>query len=193
MDAKQVWLAALERIQRRVSPGVFSTWFSGTIGLELQQHRLSVAVPSVFACDHLRQRFYELARVAASEVIGQSAEIAFVLREVARVPTASARQSRGHRHMRALARCASGPSIGEAKNSCLEGERHIQGTDPTAVAARHTGRTPSHTLLAAGTASFPTTVRRTTASRPRAASCRRRGAAAEYTQGREGSRKGGVK
>src|SRR5258707_766092 len=101
MDAKQVWLAALERIQRRVSPGVFSTWFSGTIGLELQQHRLSVAVPSAFACDHLRQRFHELARVAASEVIGQSAEIAFVLREVARVPTASARQSRGHPARRA--------------------------------------------------------------------------------------------
>jgi chromosomal replication initiator protein len=96
MDAKQIWLAALERIQRRVSPGVFSTWFSGTIGLELRQHRLSVAVPSVFACEHLRQRFHELARVATSEVIGQSAEIAFVLREVAQAPAASARQSRGH-------------------------------------------------------------------------------------------------
>jgi chromosomal replication initiator protein len=43
---------------------------------------LSVAVPSTFASEHLRQRFGELARIAVSEVLGLSAEIRFVVREV---------------------------------------------------------------------------------------------------------------
>lgn len=80
MDATQVWLAALERVRRRVSPSAFATWFGGTAGAELRQRRLTIVVPSAFAGDHLRQRFGELARIAVSEVIGERAEIAFVVR-----------------------------------------------------------------------------------------------------------------
>ena len=82
MDARQVWQAALERVQRRVSAGAFATWFSGTMGLGLTGRTMTVAVPSTFAREHLGQRFRETARIAVSEVIGQSAEIAFVVREV---------------------------------------------------------------------------------------------------------------
>ncbi|HLJ82381.1 MAG TPA: DnaA N-terminal domain-containing protein, partial [Ktedonobacterales bacterium] len=80
MEAIQVWQAALERVRRRVSPSAFATWFGETVGVELRQRRLTVAVPSTFAEDHLRQRFGELARIAVSEVIGERAEIAFVVR-----------------------------------------------------------------------------------------------------------------
>lgn len=81
MEAKQIWQAALERVRRRISPGAFSTWFSGTSGVELERRRLTVAAPSTFAAEHLRQRFAEMARIAVSEVIGESAEIAFIVRE----------------------------------------------------------------------------------------------------------------
>ena len=80
MDARQVWQAALERVRRRVSPGAFTTWFGGTAGLELAGGQLVVAAPSAFAAEHLRQRFGEQARVAASEALGRSTEIAFVVR-----------------------------------------------------------------------------------------------------------------
>ncbi|HZC76322.1 MAG TPA: DnaA/Hda family protein, partial [Ktedonobacterales bacterium] len=148
MDAKQVWLAALERIQRRVSPGVFSTWFSGTSGLELRQHRLSVAVPSVFACDHLRQRFHELARVAASEVIGQSAEIAFVLREVAQAPTESARprQSHGHPARRTMAPLAQQTSARREPRVALPSDAAQRAYQPPLVplqAAQHSTPAPN--------------------------------------------------
>ncbi|MGH2517714.1 MAG: DnaA N-terminal domain-containing protein, partial [Ktedonobacterales bacterium] len=82
MEATQVWQTALERVRRRVSPSAFTTWFSETVGVELRQRRLTVAVPSTFAEDHLRQRFGELARIAVSEVIGERAELAFVVRPV---------------------------------------------------------------------------------------------------------------
>src|SRR5260221_4025399 len=146
MDAKQVWLAALERIQRRVSPGVFSTWFSGTIGLELQQHRLSVAVPSAFACDNLRKRFHELAGVAASEVIGHSAEIAFVLREVARAPTASARHSRGHPAHRATVPLAQQTGARREPRVALPSDSAQRAYQPPLVplqAAQHSTPAPS--------------------------------------------------
>ena len=95
MDARQVWSTALERLRRRTSPGAFTTWFAGTLGLELRQRQLTVAVPSTFACEHLSQRFHELARVAVSEVLGQSTRLAFVVSEpvshsVRHSPTASA-------------------------------------------------------------------------------------------------------
>jgi chromosomal replication initiator protein len=92
MDARQVWQAALERVQRRVSAGAFATWFSGTMGLGLSGRTMTVAVPSTFAREHLGQRFRETARIAVSEVIGQSADIAFVVREVSDAAPQAARQ-----------------------------------------------------------------------------------------------------
>ena len=90
MDAKGVWLAALERVRRRVSPGVYSSWFSGTSGVELAGATLTVAVPSAFAGEHLRLRYYDMARVAVSEVIGERASVTFIAREQ---PPAPARRS----------------------------------------------------------------------------------------------------
>ncbi len=81
MDPRQVWSAALERLRRRTSPGAFTTWFTGTAGLELRQRQLTVTVPTTFACEHLSKRFHELARVAVSEVLGQSAQLTFVVSE----------------------------------------------------------------------------------------------------------------
>ena len=87
MDAKRIWQAALERVRRRVSPGVYSSWFSGTAGVDLSGAELTVAVPSAFAGEHLRQRYYDMTRVAVSEVIGERASITFVIREQPPAPS----------------------------------------------------------------------------------------------------------
>lgn len=102
MDAKRVWQAALERVRRRVSPGVYANWFSGASGVELTGAQLTVAVPSVFAAEHLRQRFYDITRIAVSEVIGQRAAVVFIVREPSpalapRRPTAPTGRSRAAR------------------------------------------------------------------------------------------------
>ena len=47
---------------------------------QLTQDTLVVGVGNTFACEHLRQRFLELARAAVSEALGRAAEVAFVLR-----------------------------------------------------------------------------------------------------------------
>ncbi|MGZ3715545.1 MAG: DnaA N-terminal domain-containing protein, partial [Ktedonobacterales bacterium] len=81
MDARQVWSAAIDRLRRRTSPGAFTTWFAGTIGVEVRERQLTVSAPTTFACEHLSLRFHELARVAVSEVLGRSTQLAFVVHE----------------------------------------------------------------------------------------------------------------
>ena len=78
MDARQLWQAALERIQQRVSRGAYTTWFRGAIGVELSQRVLVVAVSNTFAAEHLTQRFADITRAAVSQALGAPAEVRFV-------------------------------------------------------------------------------------------------------------------
>ena len=119
MEAKQVWQVALERVRRRISPGAFSTWFGGTTGIELQRSRLTVAVPSTFAAEHLGQRFAEMARIAVSEVIGESAQIAFVVRE----PAHSAEPGAVARVEGSRGRSGSGSGSGSSSGRLSRGRR----------------------------------------------------------------------
>ena len=78
MDARQVWQAALERIQQRVSRGAYTTWFRGAVGVELSQRVLVVAVSNTFAAEHLTQRFADITRAAVSQALGAPADVRFV-------------------------------------------------------------------------------------------------------------------
>ena len=78
MDARQVWQAALERIQERVSRGAYTTWFRGSFGVELSQRVLVVAVSNSFTAEHLSQRFADVARSVVSQALGAPAEVRFV-------------------------------------------------------------------------------------------------------------------
>lgn len=78
MDARQVWQAALERIQQRVSRGAYTTWFRGAVGVELSQRILVVAVSNTFAAEHLTQRFADITRAAVSQALGAPADVRFV-------------------------------------------------------------------------------------------------------------------
>ncbi|HEV2235132.1 MAG TPA: chromosomal replication initiator protein DnaA [Ktedonobacterales bacterium] len=77
MNAKQLWQSALDRVAVRVSPASYTTWFKPTEGLDLSGATLSVYVPNTFACQHLRQRFADVAARAASEVFGGPLAVIF--------------------------------------------------------------------------------------------------------------------
>ena len=89
VDARHIWQAALERIAQRVSAGAYTTWFRGTVALNLAQDTLVVGVTNTFACEHLRQRFLDVTRAAVSEALGRAAEVAFVLRDHHAPPAAT--------------------------------------------------------------------------------------------------------
>jgi chromosomal replication initiator protein len=88
VNAKQLWQSALDRVAVRVSPASYTTWFKPTEGLDLSGATLSVYVPNTFACQHLRQRFADVAARAASEVFGGPLAVIFTATRPERTPSA---------------------------------------------------------------------------------------------------------
>jgi chromosomal replication initiator protein len=86
VNAKQLWQSALDRVAGRISPASYTTWFKPTEGLDLSGATLSVYVPNTFACQHLRQRFAEVAARAASEVFGGPLAVIFTPTRQDRTP-----------------------------------------------------------------------------------------------------------
>src|SRR5438094_6109147 len=83
VNAKQIWQTSLERLQTKVQPAIFTTWFQGTSALSFQDGIFVVRVPTTFAKAHLEGRFIDLIRSILSEVTGGPVEVRFV---VAREP-----------------------------------------------------------------------------------------------------------
>ena len=78
-QARQIWQSALERIRPHVSASAFTTWFSGTSGLVLEEETLIVRVGSRFSRQHLENRFSDLIASAVSEQRGTETETRFVI------------------------------------------------------------------------------------------------------------------
>ncbi len=83
MNAKQIWQTTIDRLQTKVQPAVFRTWFQGTAAHSFQDGVFVVRVPSPFVKAHLEGRFIDLIRLILVEVTGTSVEVRFL---VAREP-----------------------------------------------------------------------------------------------------------
>src|SRR5947209_1341269 len=79
VNAKQIWQTTLERLQTKVQPAVFTTWFQGTSAYSFQDSIFVVRVPTTFAKAHLEGRFVDLIRSILSEITGGPVEIHFIV------------------------------------------------------------------------------------------------------------------
>src|ERR1700738_2691635 len=79
VNAKQIWQTTIERLQSKVQPAVFTTWFQGTAAISFQDGVFIVRVPTTFAKAHLEGRFIDLIRSILSEVAGGPVEVRFVV------------------------------------------------------------------------------------------------------------------
>jgi len=79
VNAKQIWQTTIERLQTKVQPAAFTTWFQGTDALSFQDGVFIVRVPTTFAKAHLEGRFLDLIRSILAEVAGGQVEIRFVV------------------------------------------------------------------------------------------------------------------
>ncbi len=79
MNAKQIWQTAIERLQAKVTPAAFTTWFQGTSAHSFQDGVFVVRVPTTFAKAHLENRFLESIRSILAEVTGDRVEVQFVV------------------------------------------------------------------------------------------------------------------
>jgi len=79
LNAKQIWQTTIEKVQSRVSPAVFTTWFQGTAAISFQDGVFVVRVPTTFAKAHLEGRFIDLICSILSEVTARPVEVRFVV------------------------------------------------------------------------------------------------------------------
>ena len=79
MNAKQIWQTTIERLQAKVKPEVFTTWFQGTSALSFQDGVFIVRVPTTFAKAHLEARFIDTILTALTEITGHPIEVRFVV------------------------------------------------------------------------------------------------------------------
>jgi chromosomal replication initiator protein len=79
VNAKQIWQTTIERLQTKVQPAVFTTWFQGTAALSFEDGIFVVRVPTTFAKAHLEGRFIDLIRSILLEITGTPVEVRFVV------------------------------------------------------------------------------------------------------------------
>ncbi len=75
MNAKQIWQMTMQRLQAKVPPAVFTTWFQGTTALSFEEGVFVVGVPTTFAKAHLEGRFLEVIRSNLIDVMGTAVEV----------------------------------------------------------------------------------------------------------------------
>ncbi len=79
MNAKQIWQTTIERLQTKVKPEVFTTWFQGTSALSFQDGVFIVRVPTTFARAHLEFRYIDIIHEVLEEIMGEPVEVKFVV------------------------------------------------------------------------------------------------------------------
>jgi chromosomal replication initiator protein len=79
VNAKQIWQTTIERLQTKVQPAAFTTWFQGTDAISFQDGIFIVRVPTTFAKAHLEGRFLDLIRSILAEVAGRQVDIRFLV------------------------------------------------------------------------------------------------------------------
>lgn len=79
MNARQIWQTTIERLQTKVAPAAFTTWFQGTSAHSFQDGIFTVRVPTTFAKSQLENRFIEQIRSILTEVTGSPIEVHFVV------------------------------------------------------------------------------------------------------------------
>lgn len=84
MNNEQVWKDSLEIIKVTVSPAIFSTWFSQThlISINDNGDRTSIQVgcPTSFAKNTIESRYFGLIQDSLSKVMGKKCDLSFIVK-----------------------------------------------------------------------------------------------------------------
>lgn len=75
----QLWLAALEKIEQKVSKPSFDTWLKNTKAVELNKSMLIIAAPNEFARDWLENQYTIVISEVLEEVTGSKLDTKFII------------------------------------------------------------------------------------------------------------------
>lgn len=75
----ELWIAALDKIEQRVSKPSFDTWLKNTKAVELNKSTLIVSAPNEFARDWLENQYTVVISEVLEEVTGSKLETKFII------------------------------------------------------------------------------------------------------------------
>lgn len=76
-SASEIWKAALEELQGKVSPANYQTWLKNTVGLNYFDNTFTVGVPSSFVTESLEKRLHPLIEKTLSGITGKPLNVQF--------------------------------------------------------------------------------------------------------------------
>ncbi len=75
--AAEIWKAALDELQGKVSPANYQTWLKNTIGLAFSDSCFTVGVPSSFVTESLEKRLHPLIEKTLTGITGKPVSVQF--------------------------------------------------------------------------------------------------------------------
>ena len=78
--AQSVWENCLNFIEDNIQPQAYKTWFEPIVAIKLDDHALSVQVPSKFFYEWLEEHYVKILKVALTKELGATAKLVYIIK-----------------------------------------------------------------------------------------------------------------
>ena len=80
ISAQSVWENCLEFINDNIQPQAYKTWFEPITAIKLDNHALSIEVPSKFFYEWLEEHYVKILKVALTKELGNNAKLVYIIK-----------------------------------------------------------------------------------------------------------------
>ena len=78
--AQSVWVNCLNFIKDNIQPQAYKTWFEPIVAVKLDDHALSIQVPSKFFYEWLEEHYVKILKVALTKELGVNAKLVYIIK-----------------------------------------------------------------------------------------------------------------
>ena len=79
-SAQTVWENCLDFIKDNIQPQAYKTWFEPIVAIKLDNHALSIQVPSKFFYEWLEEHYVKILKVALTKELGVNAKLVYIIK-----------------------------------------------------------------------------------------------------------------
>ena len=78
--AQSVWENCLNFIKDNIQPQAYKTWFEPIVAVKLDEHALSIQVPSKFFYEWLEEHYVKILKVSLTKELGVNAKLVYIIK-----------------------------------------------------------------------------------------------------------------
>ena len=79
-SAETSWNNCLAFIKDNIQPQAYKTWFEPIVAVKLDDHALSIQVPSKFFYEWLEEHYVKILKVALTKELGTNAKLVYIIK-----------------------------------------------------------------------------------------------------------------